>query len=134
MLEKETLDWSEVTLDQDEASVKNALSVCLNELERKYEEFRTKFPLYSGNPIAAKVGKKEGLKEGDTFEVLEQILNEDGTTEYQRKGVIKIKNEKDIWNNTAEGDWFGDSSKMEYTIFQGQKGKYHPGMLIRQIN
>src|SRR5690606_20246548 len=132
--EKETIDWNDINSNQTDAALKNALNVCLNELERKYEEFWTKFPLYSGNPIAAKVGKKEGLKEGDTFEVLEQILNKDGTTEYQRKGVIKIKKEKDIWNNTAEGDWFGDSSEMEYTIFQGQKGKYHQGMLIRQIN
>lgn len=134
MLEKETLDWSEVTLDQDEASVKNALSVCLNELERKYEEFRTKFPLYSGDPIAAKVGKKEGIKEGDTFEVVERVLSKDGTTEYRKMGTIKVGKEKDIWDNTTQGDWFGDSSTQEFTIFQGQKGKYKPGMLIRKIN
>lgn len=57
--EKETIDWNDINSNQTDAALKNALNVCLNELERKYEEFRTKFPLYSGNPIAAKVGKKK---------------------------------------------------------------------------
>lgn len=103
------------------------------DLQRNYEEFRIKFPLSSGNPITAKIGKKEGIKEGDKFEVLEQILNEDGTTRYQKMGEIRVGSEKDIWDNTSVGDWFGNSS-LEHTIFKGQSGSYHPGMLIRQIN
>ncbi|RAV29125.1 hypothetical protein [Sinomicrobium soli] len=134
ILEKETLDWNEVSLIQDDAVIKKALNVCLNELERKYEEFRTKFPLFSGDPIAAKVGTKEGIKAGDRFEVLEQLLHEDGATGYRRVGIIKVAEEEDIWNNTTQGDWFGESSESEYTIFQGAKGKYESGMLIRQID
>lgn len=103
------------------------------ELQRNYEEFRVKFPLYSGNPIAAKIGKKEGLKEGDKFEVLEQIVNPDGTTKYQKIGEIRVGSEKDIWDNTAVGDWFGKADS-DYTTFKGQNELYHPGMLIRQIN
>ena len=103
------------------------------DLQRTYEEFKVKFPLYSGDPIAAKIGKKEGVKEGDKYEVLEQIQNPDGTTKYQKIGEIKVASEKDIWDNTAVGDWFG-KTKSDYTIFIGSKEIYFPGMLIRQIN
>jgi hypothetical protein len=103
------------------------------DLQRNYEEFRVKSPLYSSDPIAAKIGKKEGVKEGDKYEVLEQILNSDGTTKYQKIGEIRVNREKDIWDNTAVGDWFG-KSETDYTIFSGKSGTYFPGMLIRQIN
>lgn len=103
------------------------------ELQRSYEEFRVKFPLYNGNPIAAKIGKKEGVKEGDKYEVLEQILNSDGTTQYKKMGEIRVAREKDIWDNTAVGDWFG-KTEFDYTTFSGKSGIYFPGMLIRQIN
>ncbi|RAV29522.1 hypothetical protein [Sinomicrobium soli] len=124
----------ELGLNQDALAINNTLDACINKLQIKYPDLRTKFPLYSGNPIAAKVGKKEGIKEGDEFEVLERILNEDGSTEYQRVGIIKIDKEEDIWDNTTEGDWFKESSNLEYTIFGGQKNKYQTGMFIRQIN
>lgn len=127
-------DWSSTGLGADGIALKDAMNACLNDLQRNYEEFRTKFPLFSGDPIAAKVGKKEGIKEGDKFEVLEQVLNEDGTTEYHQLGIIKVAKEEDIWDNTKFGDWFGSTSKAEYTVFQGPKGKYSTGMLIRQIN
>lgn len=101
-------------------------------LSRTYESFRVKFPLYNGNPITAKIGKKEGLQSGDTFEVLEQILESDGTTTYQKLGEIKINSEKDIWDNTSVGDWFGQSTE-KHTVFKGNTSRYQPGMLIRQI-
>lgn len=103
------------------------------ELQRSYEEFRVKFPLYKSNPIAAKIGKKEGVKEGDKYEVLEQVLNSDGTTQYKKMGEIRVAREKDIWDNTSVGDWFG-KTEFDYTIFSGKTGAYFPGMLIRQIN
>lgn len=133
-LEKETLVWRNVSFSQDEAAIQTALDLSLAELERKYEEFRAKFPLFSGSPIAAKVGKKEGIKEGDKFEVLEQRVLEDGTTYYERLGIIKVAKEQDIWNNTVQGDWFEERSQKEYTLFEGAEGRYGPGMLIRQIN
>src|SRR5690606_28810430 len=116
-----------------EQTMSKMIDMSIADLQWYYEEFRIKFPLYSGDPIMAKVGKKEGIQEGDKFEVLEQALNEDGTTEYHKKGTIKVDKEEDVWDNTFVREW-SNNDFVEGTIFKGLKGKYHPGMLIRQVN
>jgi len=113
------------------ATVK-ASDAVIAKLQRSYEVFRTKTPLLSGDPIAAKIGLKEGLEKGDKYAVLEQVINKEGKTEYKQIGVIRV--EKDhIWDNrymaTEENE-----SEIEYTTFKGAKNKYYPGMLIKQIN
>lgn len=101
-------------------------------LQRKYEVFRTKTPLISSDPLAASIGLKEGLEKGDKYEVLEQVLQDDGTTEYKRVGVIRV-DEEQIWDNTFMPD-LENTSEIKYTRFKGAKNKYFAGMLIRQIN
>lgn len=110
-------------------------------LQRKFEPFRTKTPLVSGDPIGAKIGMKEGLEAGDKYEVLEQIADAEGKITYKRKGVITV-DKKNIWDNRfAAGDELLDENgepmkpenNLEYSIFKGGKN-YYPGMLIRQIN
>lgn len=109
-----------------------AIDNVIAKLQKKFEVFRTKTPLISGDPIAAKIGLKEGLEKGDKYEVLEQVLNDNGIIEYKRLGVIKV--EKDlIWDNRYNANEENPSS-IEYTTFSGAKNKYFSGMLIRQIN
>lgn len=109
-----------------------ASDAVIAKLQRTYEVFRTKTPLLSGDPIAAKIGLKEGLEKGDKYEVLEQIINKEGKTEYKQIGIIKVEKNL-IWDNrfmaTDENE-----SELEYTTFKGSKNKYFQGMLIRQIN
>ena len=40
----------------------------ISSLQRSYEEFRVKTPLFSVEPIAVKIGLKEGLEKNDKFE------------------------------------------------------------------
>lgn len=109
-----------------------AVDNVIAKLQREFEVFRTKTPLISTDPLAAKIGLKEGLEKGDKYEVLEQVLNENGVIEYERLGVIKV--EKDlIWDNRFNANE-ENPSELEYTTFSGGKNKYFPGMLIRQIN
>jgi hypothetical protein len=104
-------------------------------LQRKFEEFRVKVPLYSANPLSAKIGKKEGLEAGDRFEVLEQVQDAEGKLSYVRKGVITVDS-RNIWDNTNTIEELEEAGKNtntnQYTIFNGS-GDYAPGMLIRQI-
>jgi hypothetical protein len=107
-------------------------------LERQYEEFRTKVPLYSVEPLTAKIGLKEGLEPGDRFEVLEQVLDiETGKTFYKRVGVIQVSNS--IWDNSLSPEETealrqqGRLPAQQYTIFNGS-GNFYPGQLIKQIN
>ncbi|MFK7782609.1 hypothetical protein [Psychroserpens sp.] len=102
-------------------------------LQRAYEVFRTKTPLLSTEPLSAKIGLKEGLEKGDKYEVLEQVINKEGKTEYKRIGVIKV-DKNQIWDNRFNADEENPDQTIEYTVFTGKKNKYYAGMLIRQIN
>jgi len=120
--------------DQDiiRVSTVKATDKAIAKLQRKFEAFRTKSPLLSGDPISAKIGLKEDIEKGDKYEVLEQVINKKGRTEYKRVGVIKVEKKK-IWDNRymAQDE---NKSEIEYTTFSGAKNKYFAGMLIRQIN
>jgi len=109
-------------------------------LQKKFDVFKTKTPLYTGEPITAKIGLKEGLDGGDKFEVLEQVIDKEGRTKYVRKGTIKVDG-KQIWDNRylAGQEETDDSTAavnttpvLDRTFFKGGKG-FYPGMLIRQI-
>ncbi|WP_157449753.1 hypothetical protein [Croceitalea dokdonensis] len=134
-------DWSDVqssafTNKSDAELIQRATikatDQAIAKLQRKYEIFRTKTPLISTEPLAAKIGLKEGLEKGDKFEVLEQYLQKDGSVGYKKVGVIKV-DKYHIWDNRYAAAEENPSS-LEYTTFSGAKNKYYQGMLIRQIN
>lgn len=104
-------------------------------LQTEYEEFRIKTPLYSTEPITAKIGFKEDVDPNKKYEVLEVIENEDNTTEYKRVGVIKPVKDK-IWDNRYMAEYEEDNpnTKFESTEFEIVSGSgFYPGMLIREI-
>ena len=121
-------------------------------LQKKFDIFKTKTPLYTGYPITAKIGLKEGLQSGDRYEVLEQVQDAEGRTKYVRKGIVKV-NGKSIWDNRfvageetvavadSVADTTGESTPnkstkqkplLDRTYFKGGKN-FYSGMLIRQI-
>jgi len=104
--------------------------------QRKFEEFRTKTPLHSVEPLTAKIGLKEGLEPGDKFEVLESTIGLDGKITYKRKGIITVKKGM-IWDNTYVPEEEKGSvpvQPIDATHFNGAAGQFYPGMLIKQIN
>ncbi len=118
----------------------NAIDAVIAKLQKKYDVFKTKTPLYTVNPLTAKIGLKESLEKGDKFEVLEQELDEKtGRTTYVRQGVIKVDGSQ-IWDNRyMAAELAADTAKNEQaapkidrTLFKGGN-KYEQGMLIRQL-
>jgi hypothetical protein len=109
-------------------------------LQKKYDVFKTKVPLFTGNPLTAKIGMKEGLEGGEKFEVLEANMDpKTGIIEYKKKGTIKVDKNL-IWDNRYNAglpitDETGAEIKnpLNGTTFEGGS-KFYPGMLIRQIN
>lgn len=104
------------------------------DLQRNYEEFRTKSPLLSVEPLTAYVGKKEGVTAKSKFEVLEVVELENGKHKYNRVGVIEpIENL--IWDNrfmAVEEGALG--ANLGYTTFKKVSGKnFAKGMLIREM-
>lgn len=104
------------------------------DLQRNYEEFRTKTPLLTAEPLTAYIGKKEGVSPKSKYEVLEVVEMEDGTHKYNKVGEIEPIDGQ-IWDNrfmaTEEG---AVGSTLGYTTFRAVRGKnFAKGMLIREI-
>jgi hypothetical protein len=110
-----------------------AMNSVIAKLEKRYEVFRTKTPLYTVEPLSAKIGLKEGLTKNDRYEILEQARDKEGRTKYKTKGYIRV-DKTHIWDNRymveESDDWVENE---QFTVFKGQsKSKYYTGMLIRQ--
>ncbi len=114
-------------------SVTRNIDKVFAKLQKNYDVFKPKVPLYTGEPITAKIGLKEGLEGGDKFEVLEAVMDEKtGKIEYKSIGTIKVDGNK-IWDNRFNlGDEAPVEGAVDRTTFKGGK-KFYPGLLIRQL-
>jgi len=88
--------------------------------------------LATESPITAQIGLKEGLEAGDKFEVLEQTLDANGKTGFNKVGVIKVG--KSIWDNRymADQDPKNEGQAKFTTFTKVSGGAFYPGMLIKQ--
>jgi hypothetical protein len=117
------------------ATIRN-IDAVYAKLQKEYDVFKCKTPLYTVDPLSAKIGMKEGLEGGEKFEILEQTINEKtGLTEYKCIGNIKV-DKKNIWDNRYNAALNSEieNPELEATEFKGRsKNSYYPGLLIRQL-
>ena len=126
--------------DKDQHSViklvcGRAIDNNIAQLQKEYEEFRVKTPLFSTEPLTAKIGLKEDIDEKSKFEVLEIMEDSDGRTKYKRVGVIRPVKDK-IWDNRfmAEFEEENEGNTLTATEFEVVSGAgFRPGMLLREI-
>ena len=112
-----------------------AIDKNIAELQKKYEDFRVKTPLFSTSPLSAKIGLKEDITPNSKFEVLEEVEDAEGKIHYRRVGVVKPIKGK-IWDNRymAEYEKENKGNTRTATEFKVVSGKgFNPGMLLRQI-
>jgi hypothetical protein len=112
------------------AIVRN-IEKAFSKLTKKHESFKPNVLLAEISPLTAFIGMKEGLKGGETFEVLnEEYDDKTGRTFYKSVGRIKV-NKKLIWDNRY---FAGEesSSNLDRTTFKGKAKKATLGSLIRQ--
>ena len=121
------------------ATIRN-IDAVYAKLQKSYDIFMPKTPLYTGNPITAKIGMKEGLEGGERFEVFEQVMDQKtGIIEYKSRGKIVVDKNL-IWDNRFNldsddpdnGEGNGKKPVLDRTTFKGGKD-YYPGLLIKQI-
>lgn len=139
---------------KDDASLKlisrataRATDKSIAQLQKKYDQFKTLTVLNigdDGQTMYAYVGKKEGVKSGDKFEALEQILDADGNITYKKVGTVKVAKGK-VWDNRhgagvkiegeASDDDKDDENNLSYTIFEGKPNKAMAdgGLWLRQV-
>lgn len=133
-----TTSFLGIKLDEPVVMVRKACQRALDEniasLQHEFEEFRTKSPLVSAQPITAYVGMKEGVTKDSRFEVLEVVEKDNGTREYKRVGVIRPIADL-IWDNRYMAEEEGvAASALGFTTFKKVSGgDFFPGMLIREI-
>lgn len=112
-----------------------AIDKNIAKLQKEYEVFRVKTPLFSVKPLTAKIGLKEDIDENSRFEVLEVIEDNNGRTRYKRVGVVKPVKDK-IWDNRfmAEFEEENEGNTRTETEFEVVSGSgFHPGMLLREL-
>lgn len=112
-------------------------------LQRDHEEFRPMTSLHViDGKLAAYIGLKEGIKNGDKFNVYEavQSKSDPNVVEWKQVGTIQVE-KGSVWDNRAgageeiegaatdkEDD---EGGKLPYTVFKGKPGKLGEGNMIR---
>lgn len=133
-----TTSWLGVRLDTPENMVRKACQRAIDEnivdLQTQFEEFRTKTPLLSIEPLTADIGMKEGVSKKSRFEVLDRVEQKNSTYKYVK--VAEIEPVEDmIWDNrymaVEEGAKGANLGKTTFKKVKG--GDIFPGMLIREI-
>ncbi|MEZ4787249.1 MAG: hypothetical protein R2790_05075 [Flavobacterium haoranii] len=116
----------------ERASVKSVDKVIVK-LQKAHDQFKTKTPLLTADPLTAKIGLKEGVTKKSTFDVLEQVEDENGKTEYVKVGIVKVDTKYPIWDNTYGAEEENQNTSVDRTYFKKVKGKeFFPGMLLVQ--
>ncbi len=91
-----------------EKTIYKALDRQFVDMQEAYEEFRPMVPvlgLDAKGGVIADMGTKEGVKVGDSFNLLEPYVNEKGILKYKNIGIIKVVNWKGdafvdgVWDN-----------------------------------
>lgn len=116
-----------------ERATMKAMDAVIVKLQKAHDQFKTKNPLYTGEPITAKIGLKEGLTGKSTFEVVEQRIDENGKTNYVSVGTVRVDDRYPIWDNRFGADEENPNSAVDRTYFKKLSGgTFYPGMLLVQ--
>ena len=133
-----TTSFMGINEDEPVVMVRKACQRAIDEnvvdLQRNYEEFRTRTPLLSVEPLTAYIGKKDGVTPKTKYEVLEVVEMENGSHKYNRVGVIEpISNL--IWDNRFMAEEEGaPGATLGFTTFKKVSGKdFAKGMLIKEM-
>jgi hypothetical protein len=119
-----------------ERATNKAVDAVIVELQKNHDEFKTKTPLFSGDPLTAKIGMKEGLTAKSKFDVMELQVDADGNSKYVDVGTIKVDDSHPIWDNrygATDENPDNTATVDDRTYFKKVSGRdFYPGMLIVQ--
>lgn len=111
----------------------NAIDETIVKLQKEHDAFKTKTPLYSIEPIAAKIGLKEGVTKKSIFDVVEKRMDENGKTSFKIIGTVKVDPDYPVWDNRFPAGEVNKDLKTDKTYFKKINGSdFYPGMLLIQ--
>lgn len=114
--------------------MKRTMDNALAKLQKEYVQFRPVSPVASAGPLTARIGLKEGLEAGQTFEVLAIEYDQFMAPKYKQIDKVKVDKKAPIWDNREGADQEPELDKdgnrivtPEFTTFDGGK-KAQPGL------
>jgi len=130
----------------DELTARGALratDAAFAALQRDHEDFRPMCSLHEiDGKLGAYIGKKEGVEDGDKFDVFIPEEEEDKSISWKKVGSIKVA-KKGVWDNregagqtfedeASEGDKEEGTTALTYTVFDAKPSKkIGEGCMIR---
>ena len=127
-----------INKDNPQQMVRKACQRALDEniasLQKNFDVFKVKAPLYNIQPLTCEIGMKEGVTENSRYEVLETVEDSKGHINYKRIGVIRPKKGK-IWDNRyMAAEEKAEGADLKFTTFEKVSGgPFFAGMLVREI-
>ena len=95
----------------------------LFESQRAVDDFKPRAPIFSADPIASKLGKKEGLSKGQRYAVKENVLGASGEVNTKHRGYVRA-------NNIIDNSGTATGNTEPSTFYQIQGRSVDPGMLM----
>ena len=127
-----------INKDNPQQMVRKACQRALDEniasLQKNFDVFKVKAPLYNIQPLTCEIGMKEGVTENSRYEVLETVEDSKGHINYKRIGVIRPIKGK-IWDNRyMAAEEKAEGANLKFTTFEKVSGgPFFAGMLVREI-
>lgn len=127
-----------INKDNPRQMVRKACQRALDEniasLQKNFDVFKVKAPLYNIQPLTCEIGMKEGVTENSRYEVLETVEDSKGHINYKRFGVIRPIKGK-IWDNRyMAAEEKAEGADLKFTTFEKVSGgPFFAGMLVREI-
>lgn len=84
------------------------LNSALDALERKIDKWQVTSTIFEVNPVAAKIGRKEGLRNSDRYRVFKVVEDESGNLEYKKVGFVRATK---VFDNRTDAMGGTDCSK-----------------------
>lgn len=95
----------------------------LFESQRAVDDFKPRAPVFGTDPIASKLGKKEGLTKGQRYAVKENVVGASGEVNTKHRAYVRA-------NNIIDNSGVAKGATEPSTFYQIQGRSVDPGMLL----
>src|SRR5690606_23453452 len=128
-----TIFTNKTEVELVERATMKAMDAVIVKLQKSHDVFKTKTPIFTGTPLTAKIGLKEGLTTKSQFEVIEQRIDENGRTKYASVGTVTVGASYALWDNRFGADEENPDSNMDRPPCRRVSGgPFYEGMLLVQ--
>ncbi len=120
--EKKPKTQEEITKELADQTVSDALTTH----SANYDPFKVKTVVYTASPITAKIGKKEGLRIDDRYEVFENRMSETGEKSSVKMGYVRASK---VVDNAKNADGKTEPS----TFYKSPAKRVDKNMILKEV-